>query len=124
MAFFSSGVTEALYSGTGDEDALMRHDHLLELERIVRRTGLRLEIGVVDRQRIVGERNARDVGVDQRQFLGRQRRQPDVMRAGAGRAGKTRIFGAGMLSAWACICRICRNGAPSQRCAPHRSCPR
>ena len=70
----------------------MRHDHLLELERIGRLTGAHVEIGFIDRQRIVGERNAGDVDVEQRQFFDRQCRELDIVRAGAGRAGQNENF--------------------------------
>ena len=69
---------------------------MLELERVGGLSGARIEVGVVDRQRIVGERNAGDVGVEQRQLLGRECRQPDVVRARAYRAGMTRILGSGI----------------------------
>ena len=77
----------------GDEHAMMRHDHLLELERIGRRTGIGFEIAFVDRQRIIGERNAGHVGVDQRQLFRRQRRQPTLCEPVRVEPGKTRIFG-------------------------------
>src|SRR5205085_5432430 len=55
--------------GAGDEHAPVRRHDLLELQRIERRPRLRREVGVVDRQRIVGKRDARDLGRCQQQFL-------------------------------------------------------
>ena len=96
----------------GDEDAVMRHDHLLELERVGRRAGLGFEIAVVERQRIVGERNAGDVGVGQRQLLGRQRGKPRVVRAGADRAGEDEDFGSGIGGSVDAVIRIsCRESS-------------
>ena len=72
--------------GTGDEDALMGGEHLSQPERVARRTGIGGEVGVEQRQRIFGERDARDLGLGEREFLGRERGQPRIGRAGAQRA--------------------------------------
>src|SRR5476649_490844 len=72
---------------------MMRHEHLLEPKRIGGRTGLGFQIAFIKRQRIVGERNTRDIGVNQREFFRRQRRQLDIVRTGAGRASQDENLG-------------------------------
>ena len=76
----------------GDEDAVMRCDHSLQFDRRLGLPVSRVDIGVVDRQRIIGERNAGDIHVEQRQFLGRQRRQARIMRTDAGRSRQDENF--------------------------------
>src|SRR5205085_7850602 len=78
--------------GAGNEHAAVRRHDLLELQRVERRPRLGGEVGVVDRQRIVGKRDARDLGCRQQQFLGRQRRQPAIVRAAAQRARNNENF--------------------------------
>ena len=51
-----------------------------------------LIVAVVDRQRVVLQRNAGDVGASQRQLLGGKRRKPRVVRAGADRSGEDEDF--------------------------------
>src|SRR5690349_19917008 len=58
---------------------MRRHD-LLELDRIVRRARLDLFVRVKHRHRIIFERNAGRLDIDQRQLLGRPRRKSDVVR--------------------------------------------
>ena len=62
-------------------------EHALELDRVVGRAGVGKHIGIEKRQRIVGERNAGDLGFGKRQLLGHQSRKPSIVRAGAQRAG-------------------------------------
>ena len=54
-----------------------------------------LDVAVVERQRIIRERDAGDLGVGQRQLLGGERREPRIVRAGADRAGEDEDFGSG-----------------------------
>ena len=49
--------------------------------------GLRLQIGVIDRQWKVGERNARDLNAGLGELIGRDRGQLHIVRAGTQRAG-------------------------------------
>src|SRR5262249_2831359 len=55
--------------GAGDKDTVMSHDHLFELERVGGLTTARVEIGFIDRQRVVRERDTGDIDVEQRQLF-------------------------------------------------------
>ena len=57
----------------------MGHDHLLELERICRLPSARIDVRVVNRQRIVGKRDAGDFNIEQREFFCRQCCKPDIV---------------------------------------------
>ena len=72
----------------------MRRQICLSLTAFCGRTRLGDQVGVVERQRIVGERDAGDVGFRQRQLLGRDRGQAGVVGAVRSEPGITRIFGA------------------------------
>ena len=78
--------------GTGDEYALMGGEHLSQPERVARRTGIGGEVGVEQRQRIFGKRDAGDLGLGEGEFLGRERGKPRIGRAGAQRAGDDEDF--------------------------------
>ena len=80
---------------TGNEDALMRAQHALELDRTVGRSGGGEDVDIEQRQRIVGKRNPRDVGSGKHQFLGDQSRQPPIVRARSQRAGHHQDFRSG-----------------------------
>src|SRR4029079_13185658 len=69
-----------------DEYTVMRHDHLLELECVGGLSGARIDIRVVNGQRIVGKGNAGDFDIEKRELFYRQCRQPDVVGAGTYRA--------------------------------------
>ena len=95
MAFLISGVIEALYSGLAMNTPWCADISCLSLNALQRRPGLFGEIGVVDRQRVIGERDAGDFGVRQRQFLGGERGEPPLYDFARSEPGITRIFGDG-----------------------------
>jgi hypothetical protein len=74
--------------GRGDEDALLRLDQPRELEGAVGDAGAGLVVAVIERKRIVGERDEGDLGILDRQFLGRERRELGGQRARADRPGE------------------------------------
>src|SRR5689334_21063067 len=77
-----------------NEDAAMVADKLLEPDGVWRQ--LRLgEVGVIDRQRIVGERDAGDVGIRERKLLGGERGKLNIERAGTQRARDDQNFWGG-----------------------------
>jgi len=57
----------------------------LELDRGGRQAAVSHQIGIEDRQRVVGEGNASDVGLGERELLGGERGKPGVVRAVARR---------------------------------------
>ena len=75
-----------------DQDAVMRTDHALEIDRVLRHARFGLQIAVIDRQRKVAERNAGDFHAGLGEFIGRRRRKPGIVRAGAKRAGDHEDF--------------------------------
>jgi hypothetical protein len=58
---------------------MVRHDHVFQLGCVDRLAGARIGIGVIDRQGIVGERNAGHVDVEQGQLFCRQGSQPHIV---------------------------------------------
>ena len=64
----------------------------LELDGVLRRARLRLSVAVVDRQRKVGERDAGDIDIEERQLLGRQCGELRIEGSGADRACKDEDF--------------------------------
>jgi len=64
----------------------------LELPGIVRRPARCFGIAVIERQRIIGERDASDVGGKERKLLRGKRREPSVERPGADRAREDEDF--------------------------------
>ena len=47
---------------------MMRADHALEIDRVLRHAGFGLQIAVIDRQRKIAERDAGDFGAGLREF--------------------------------------------------------
>ena len=92
MAFLRSGVTEALYSGLAMNTPWCALEHALELDRVARQAASRPQVGVEQRQRIIRKRDARHLGLGERQFLGGERGKPRIVRAGAQRAGDDQDF--------------------------------
>jgi hypothetical protein len=100
MAFFSSGVTEALYSGLAMNTPWCCCHHPLELEMRVRlggRTGF--EIAVVERHLEVDRARCASPRLPPAPAPCRQRRELRIHRAGADRAGKDQDFSE---RAWRC----------------------
>ena len=78
--------------GRHDQHAMMGAHHALEIDRVLRHAGFGLQVAVIDRQRVVGERDARDVGAGLRELIGCDRGQLRIMRAGPQRAGDDQDF--------------------------------
>jgi hypothetical protein len=70
----------------------MDSEQPLELEGVLRRARLRFGVAVIDRRRKVGERNAGNIDIEERQLLGRQCRQLRIEGSGADRACKDEDF--------------------------------
>jgi hypothetical protein len=73
----------------------MRHHHALELDRVLGRAGCGFHVAVIDRHRKILQRDMRDVGAGERQFLGRERGKARIERAGADRSGENENAGIG-----------------------------
>src|SRR4051794_33698002 len=65
----------------------MAADHALEMDRVFRHPRPGLQVAVINRQRKIAERDARDVDARADELLRGRRRQLDIERAGADRAG-------------------------------------